>query len=149
MIRRLEARVRAHLDFRLLFVRLYVLLTGLTLCCGGVVLAGGETRFSGPAYDTPRALAKAFLPDFMPPYQWWGVLFLLLGAALALSTGHMIAVHVLRFGIVVNWFLALGLAGSAWHNATVGLLGMMMFVGAGGLYLIMADHLYTRRWDGA
>lgn len=128
-----------------LFFRSYVLLAGLGCGMGGVILTGGEDRFSGPAFRGPRDLVD-WLP-FFDAWVYWGVLFLMYGMALGVTMKRPAAVHVLRFGLVVYSFLALTLAVSVLREPTVAAVGCVLCLGFAALSLFMSDHLGCFGWE--
>lgn len=134
----------SRIDFHSLFVRAYTLMVGLCFGLGAVVLTGGEPRFSAPSFTGPKALV-GWLP-FLPPYAWWGALFILHGIVLVLSLGRSYAVHVLRFGIVVFWFLSFAFVVSAVREPTAGIMAVVAYAVFGALFLFLSDHLSAHGW---
>lgn len=134
----------SRIDFHDLFVRTYVLMVGLTFGLGSVILTGGSERFSGPSFAGPRVLAEP-LP-WLQPHVYWGLLFLLHGLLLVTALGRQRAVHVLRFGIVVFWFLAFGFVVSGFQQSTAALTGVVAYLVVGSLFLVLSDHVRARGW---
>lgn len=138
--------MRSGIDFHTLFVRTYSLMIGLQFGLGAVMIAGGRERFSAPSFDGPRDLVAA-LPYF-PPHVYWGLLFLLHGAALVLTMGRRGAIHVLRFGLVVCMFLTIAFLISVFTNPVAALVWVVTYAALGVLFLLLADHLHDRGWTG-
>lgn len=128
-----------------LFFRTYVLLSCLGCGMGGVILTGGAARFSGPAFRGPRDLVD-WLPIF-DAWVYWGVLFVLYGLALGIAMKRSIAVHVLRFGMVVYTFLSLTFMLSVLQEPTVAATGCVAYLIFAVLSLFMSDHLETFGWE--
>lgn len=128
-----------------LLVRSYVLLAALSCGVGGVILAGGAERFSGPSFEGPRDLV-AWLP--LDAWVWWGTLFMAHGVALALALKRPLAVHMLRFGMVVYAFLAITFAASVFQEPAAAATGVIAYTGFAALALFASDHLEHHGWEG-
>lgn len=128
-----------------LFVRTYILCACLAIGIGSVILLGGARRFNAPIFRTPRALVE-WLP--MDPHWSWGLLFLAHGVALALTYARATALHVLRFGIVVHLFMAIGVASSVALEARAPAVAVVGFLFFAGIHLFLSDYLAGRDWDG-
>lgn len=133
-----------------LTARVYMLMVGVSFGLGAVVLGGDPRRFSGPSFEGPRHLVQ-WVPGW-EPHQLWGALFLLHAIIMVALWGRTTAVHALRFGMVVFWFLAIAFATSV---ATVemvrsqpapALTAVVMYTGWGTLYLLVSDYLSDRGW---
>lgn len=129
-----------------LFMRIYVLMAALSCGVGAVILTGGASRFSGPGFRGPRDLV-AWLP-FFDAWVYWGALFALHGIALALSMKRSIAVHTLRFGMVVYVFLAITFVVSVFKEPTAAAVGSVAYFVFAILALFMSDHLERFGWEG-
>jgi hypothetical protein len=96
----------------LLARRLYGVCVALSLGFGSMVLWGGATRFSGPAWEGPRRVG-AFIHHEGDAWVTFGMAFLLYGLALLLILAwrrhaRQLVIWCLRLG----WVIYLGLATS-------------------------------------
>ena len=127
-----------------LFVRFYALCACLGIGLGGVILSGGEARFSGPSFKGPTALV-AWAP--LPAHWIWGVFFLAYGLILVGTLGRPAAVHVLRVGIILYTFLAISFIGSVTFDPRASLTGFVAYLGFAVAHLYLSDHLHARGWE--
>jgi hypothetical protein len=134
---------RLELRPETLLIQMYSLKVALAFGLSAVIVAGGEERFSGDAFKGPRALV-AWLP--VEPYMPWATLFLLLGAALVYGIGKPVAIHVLRFGMVVYVFLLIAFACSAFQDPTVAFTGCVAYTVFAAAHLLVSAHLDTYGW---
>lgn len=134
----------SSVDYHDLFVRVYGLMIGLSFGLGAVILSGGPRRFNNPTFEGPRDLV-AWLP-LMPPYAWWGVMFLVYGTVLAVCIGRMVAVHVLRFGIVVFAFLTIAFLSSVLQSPVAVMTGVVAYLVFALLFAVLQDHLSASGW---
>lgn len=138
-----------------LFVRFYTLAAGLAFGLAGAFALGGASRFAGPSFEGARDLVS-WLPGH--PHLWWGALFAVYGVALVASLGRAIAVHVLRFGVVVYLFLTVSFVSSVvFERAAVLQDGSIVRAALSGIvaygtftvfHLTLSDHLTHRGWEG-
>jgi hypothetical protein len=126
-------------------VRFYVLLTCLSIALGVVVSLGGAERFSEPSFDGPRAIVQ-WMP--IEEHYVWGAMLLVFSLALVGALGRGVAIHVLRVGLVVYFFLAAGFIGSAIVEPTASLILSVVFLGIGTAHALLADHFDARGWEG-
>lgn len=131
-------------NYNSLFVRVYALMACLGIGLGVAVAVGGDDRFSEPSFTTPRALVS-WLP--IAPHWVWGLMFIVFGTVLVITLGRRIAVHVLRFGIVVYLFLATSFAGSVQVDARASFVGIVFCSGLAVLHLLLSDHLTSKGWE--
>lgn len=125
-------------------VRAYVLLTCLSIALGVVLTVGGPVRFSERSFDGPRALVE--WAPFQAHYVW-GAAFLLYSMALVAALGRPRAIHVLRLGLVVYFFLAAGFIGSAIGAPDANLLLAVVLLAVGVLHALLSDHFQTKGWE--
>lgn len=111
----------------------------LAVGLGTVILVGGAERFSGPNFNGAHALTD-WLPLF-PAHVYWGSLFMLYGGALILSLGRTIAVHTLRFGMVVYLFFAVSFAMSLHSEPKAALTAVVAYTIFFGIHTFLSDHL--------
>lgn len=128
-----------------LFVRVYILLVSLAFGLAVAVWVGGEQRFSGPSFAGARALVE-WIP-FLDPSWAWGGLFFAHGAWLVFSLGRVVAIHALRFGIVVYFFFVVTLISSVISQPLAALTGIVVYSAVAALHAFMADHLAHRGWE--
>lgn len=131
-------------NYSSLFVRVYALMACLGIGLGVAIAAGGEQRFEGPMFEAPRNLV-AWLP--IQPYWSWALLFSAYGLTLVGTLGRRMAVHTLRFGIVVYFFAASCFAGSMQIDPRASAVGLVFTVFAAALHLFTSDHLTKRGWE--
>lgn len=128
----------------LLFVRLYCTLVVLATGLGVVVLFGGENRFSAPGFAGARALVS-FVP--VKPYVAWGLIFLAYGLALLAALGKRAAVHVLRFGMMLYIFFAIGLLKSVLDSPITAATGVVVYGCCMLFHAFLSDYLDHNGWE--
>lgn len=136
----------SQINFGDLFVRVYTLMVGLAFGLGTVTISGGAARFSSPSFDGPKNLVS-WLP-FLPEHTYWGLIFLAYGCGLVVSMGRQYAVHILRLGIVVFLFLAVGMSASLIGAPKAALTGVVTYTAIASLFLLLSDHLRVHGWGG-
>ena len=136
---------RTVIHFNTLFVRFYVLVTGLAFGLGGAFLLGGPERFSSPSF---AGLRNLFGWTGIPPHLTVAALFSIYGFLLVMQLGRWHAVHVLRAGIAVYLFLVLGLAYAVAIDGRAALSGVVVYSVAAIAHAYLSDHLTHRGWEG-
>lgn len=126
-----------------ILLQTYMLMVALSFGLGGVIIAGGEQRFSGPSFKGARDLVS-WAGD---PHLLWGAMFILLGALLVWGVGKRMAIHFLRFGLVVFVFLALSFVRSISVSPAVALTGIVAYAIFGALHLALSLHLDKHGWN--
>lgn len=127
-----------------LFVKVYMLMVALAGGLASAFLVGGEARFAGPSFATPRALVQ-WLP--IDAYLVWGIGALAYAVCLILTLGRPLAIHVLRAGIILYFLLALSFAGSVVVDAKAAASGFTTYFVIATLHLVLQDHLSSRGWE--
>lgn len=136
--------MNARTDYGSLFVRLYILLIALAAGLAAAVWIGGSERFSGPSFAGPRHLV-AWIP--VDSSVLWGTLFFLHGMWLTFSLGRKMAIHAMRFGIVVYLFFAVSLITSVLREPVAAMTGVVVYTVVALWHLLMSDHLVHLGWE--
>lgn len=137
--------MRLNLDLTSLALRVYAVMACISVGLGAVFLWGGEERFSGPAFRTPRQLVSWMSVD---PSTVWGGAFLIFGLVMAFCIGKQGAVWVLRAGVALYLLLAISFLGSVMHSPQVAASGCVVYAGIALVHLFLSDHLTHRGWEG-
>lgn len=127
-----------------LLLQIYSLKIALAFGLGAVILAGGDQRFNNPSFQSPRDLVSWTGLDARVV---WGILFLALGAALVFTIGMRLAVHVLRFGMVVYMFLVVGFIVSVINSPAASLTGIVAYGTFGIAHALVSVHLDKYGWN--
>jgi len=125
-------------------VRFYVLGTCLAIGLAVAIVGGGDARFSAPSFDGPRGLVSWTGFD---PHLVWGAAFLAYGIVLVGGLGRTWAIHALRFGLVLYWFLAISFTGSLFTQPTASATGLVAYACIGVAHALLADHFHAYGWD--
>ena len=133
----------SRIDYGTLFVRAYTLMIALACGLGAVILTSGHERFSTPSFRGARDLV-AWLPG--EAHYYWGGLFLVYGLILIGALGRPIAVHALRFGMVIYLFFAITFFLSLLAESKAGLTGCVAYMTFFGFHAVLSDHLSHRSW---
>lgn len=127
-----------------LLLQMYSLKVALACGLGAVILAGGDERFSAPALGSAKDLVAWTGAN---PRIVWGLLFLAIGVALIWALGKRVAIHILRFGLVVYMFFVVGLAISVFRDPAAGLMGIVVFTVLGAAHALLSVHLEKYGWQ--
>lgn len=132
--------------YRALFVRFYALMACIAIGLGIAFFVGGEVRFSGHGFVGAHDLV-AWLP--IPAYLSWAALFLIYGLGLVAALGKKdLAIHLLRFGVVIYLFLVTSFVRSAMLDPVAALSGIVIYTATAVAHLFLSDHLTQLGWGG-
>lgn len=134
-----------RLNLSSLVLRVYAVMACISVGLGAVFLWGGEERFSGDAFATPRRLVSWMS---VAPSTVWGGAFLIFGVVMALCIGKQLAVWVLRVGVALYLLLSLSFLWSVMDSAQVAASGCVVYAGIALVHLFLSDHLTHRGWEG-